>query len=84
LSPPWTLLKTRDARGILAHKEFLRAVPPGRRAHFKLCDVKGSDEPALGWVLARSSIAFMQDIWREDTCGNRAELERLLKVLAPL
>ncbi len=83
LSPPRTLLKTRDARGILAHKEFLRAVPPGRRAHFRLCDVKDSDEPALGWVLAKSSIAFMQDIWREDTCGNRAELERLLKALRP-
>jgi hypothetical protein len=81
LSPPRTLLKTRDARGILAHKEFLRTVPPGRRAHFQLCDVSGEDEPALGWVLSKSSIAFMNDMWQRGTCGNRAELERILKVL---
>jgi len=84
LSPPRTLLKTRDARGILAYKKFLREVPPGRRAHFRLCDVKGSPEPALGWVLAKSSIAVMHRVARDDTCGNRAELERLLKVLAPV
>jgi len=84
LSPPRTLLKTRDARGILAYKKFLREVPPGRRAHFRLCDVAGSAEPALGWVLAKSSIAVMHRVARDDTCGNRAELERLLKVLAPL
>jgi len=84
LSPPRAMLKTRDARGILAYKEFLREVPPDRRAHFRLCDIKDSPEPALGWVLAKSSIALMHRLARDDTCGNRAEFERVLKVLAPL
>jgi len=81
LSPPRTFLNARNARGILAHKAFLRAAPADHRAHFRLCDVKDSPEPALGWVLARSSLALMQRIARDDTCGNRAELERVLKAI---
>jgi hypothetical protein len=81
LSPPRTLLNTRNARGILAYKAFLRAAPPDRRAHFRLCDVKDLPEPALGWVLAKSSLALMQRIARDDTCGNRTEFERVVKAL---
>jgi hypothetical protein len=83
LSPPRALLNTRDARGILAYKAFLRAAPPERRAHFRVCDVADASEPALGWVLAKSSIALLQRIARDDTCGNRAELEKVLKALRP-
>jgi hypothetical protein len=83
LSPPRTFFKTRDARGILAYKAFLRAAPPGQRAHFRLCEVEDFSEPALGWVLARQSLEFMQRVARDDACGNRAELERILKALRP-
>ena len=60
LSPPLALLNTRDARGVLAYKEFLATVPATRRAHFKLCKV-GGEEPALGWVLAQPSLKQMND-----------------------
>jgi hypothetical protein len=83
LSPPRTFFNTRDARGILAYKAFLRAAPPGQRAHFRLCEVEDFSEPALGWVLARQSLEFMQRVARDDTCGNRAELEKILKALRP-
>ncbi len=81
LSPPLTLLKTRDARGLLAYKEFLAAVPATRRAHFKLCKVKGKEEPALGWVLAQQSLEQMNAIARDDTCGNRAEFDRVVAAI---
>jgi hypothetical protein len=81
LSPPRTFLAARNARGILDHKAFLRAAPADHRAHFRLCDVKDSPEPALGWVLAKSSIALMQRVARDDTCGNRAEFARVLKAI---
>jgi hypothetical protein len=81
LSPPRTLLATRNARGVLAYKAFLRAAPPDRRAHFRLCDVPGAPEPAVGWVLAESSRARMQQLVRAETCGNDVEFERLLKAL---
>jgi hypothetical protein len=79
LSPPRTLLKTRDARGILAYKEFLREAPHERRAHFRLC--KEAGEPALGWVLAKQSLDVMHQAMRNDPCGNQAELERILKAI---
>jgi hypothetical protein len=75
------MLKTRDARGILAYKAFLREVPSDRRAHFRLCDVASLAEPALGWVLARSSRELMHRVARDDTCGNRAEFERVLTAI---
>jgi hypothetical protein len=34
-------------------------------------------------VLARRSLDFMQRVARDDTCGNRAEFERILKALRP-
>jgi hypothetical protein len=83
LSPPLALLHTRDARGILAYKDFMRAAPPERRAHFRLCDVKGLPAPALGWVLAKPSLELMQRVARDDTCGNRAAFERIVKALRP-
>jgi hypothetical protein len=83
LSPPRTMLNARNARGILAYQTYLRAAPPDRRAHFRLCDVKDLPEPALGWVLAKSSFALMRRIARDDTCGNRAEFEKVLKALRP-
>ncbi len=83
LGPPRTFLNARNARGILAHKAFLRAAPADHRAHFRLCEVEDFSEPALGWVLARRSLDFMQRVARDDTCGNRAEFERTLKALRP-
>jgi hypothetical protein len=83
LSPPRTFLNARSARGILAHKAFLRAAPADHRAHFRLCEVEDFSEPALGWVLARRSLDFMQRVARDDTCGNRAEFERILKAIRP-
>ena len=82
-SPPLALLHTRDARGILAYKDFMRAAPPERRAHFRLCDVKGLPAPALGWVLAKPSLELMQRVARDDTCDNRAAFERIVKALRP-
>jgi len=83
LSPPLTLLHTRDARGILAYKDFMHAAPPERRAHFRLCEVKDLPAPALGWVLAKPSLELMQRVARDDTCGNRAAFERIVKALRP-
>ena len=79
LSPPLALLNTRDARGILAYKEFLREVPYERRAHFRLCTEAG--EPALGWVLAQESLDLMHRAARDKTCRNDAEFERILKAI---
>jgi hypothetical protein len=81
LSPPRALLNARNARGILAYKALMREVPPERRALFRLCDVPGTVEPALGWVLAEASFALMQRLARDDRCGNRAEFDRLLKAM---
>jgi hypothetical protein len=81
LSPPRTLLKTRDARGVLAYKEFLGNVPAARRAHFRLCAIRGEEEPALGWVLAQPSLDQMHRIARDDACGNRAEFDRVIAAI---
>jgi hypothetical protein len=81
LSPPRTLLKTRDARGVLAYKEFLGNVPATRRAHFRLCAIRGEVEPALGWVLAQPSLDQMHRIARDDACGNRAEFDRVVAAI---
>jgi hypothetical protein len=81
LSPPRTLLNTRDARGLLAYKEFLGTVPAAHRAHFKLCALPDEDAPALGWVLAQPSLEQMNKIARDDICGNRAEFDRVVAAI---
>ena len=79
LSPLRALLNTRDARGVLAYKEFLRATDDNsRRAHFRLCSVTGEVDPALGWVLAPRSTKFMQKVIRTDDCGNSSEFTKVL------
>lgn len=83
LSPLRALLNTRNARGVLAYKEFMRAVDdPGRRAHFRLCSVKGHIDPALGWVLAPESKRRMQDLIRNDDCGAKTAVDQVLAAIA--
>jgi len=82
LSPPRTLLNTRDARGVLAYKDFMHSAPPERRAHFRLCDIPNLPEPALGWVLAKASLELMQRAAREG-CDNDVAFERIIKALRP-
>ena len=82
LSPLRALLNTRNARGVLAYKQFMRAVSdPKRRAHFSLCSVKGYDDPALGWLLAPESKRRMQELIRNDECNNRVEFANVLAAI---
>ena len=81
MSPVRALLKTRDARGVLAYKQFLRQVDEERRAHFRLCSVEGEADPALGWVLAPHSMTLMQDLIRNDVCGNDSEVSKVLQAI---
>ncbi|HEV8646108.1 MAG TPA: hypothetical protein VGR01_11125 [Burkholderiales bacterium] len=78
-SPICALLKTRDSRGTLAYKQFLEEAEGADWAHFRLC--REVMEPALGWVLANSSTEMMQELVRDDTCGNRKALERVLAAI---
>ncbi|KPJ91292.1 MAG: hypothetical protein AMJ53_11975 [Gammaproteobacteria bacterium SG8_11] len=81
LSPVRALLKTRDARGVLAYKQFLRQVDEERRAHFRLCSVEGEADRALGWILAQRSMKLMQDLIRNDVCGNDSEVSKVLQAI---
>lgn len=84
LSPLRALLHTRNARGVLAYKQFMRSAgDPERRAHFTLCSVKGYANPALGWVLAPESKKRMQALIRNDECGNRREFAKVLAAIGP-
>jgi hypothetical protein len=69
ISPACALLKTRDSRGTLAYKEFLEKANGGDCSHFRLCDKV--PEPALGWVLARTSNLMMQEVVRDDRLRQR-------------
>jgi hypothetical protein len=53
LSPLWTLLNTRDARGFYARETVMWHVGPANFLHFGLC--RRSTNVPLGWVLARST-----------------------------
>jgi hypothetical protein len=79
LSPIRALLKTRDGRGTLAYKEFLREASDARWAHFKLC--AKAREPALGWVLAEESTTTMQQLVRDQRCENGEALEKVVRAL---
>jgi hypothetical protein len=82
LSPLRALLNTRDARGVLAYKQFLRATnDSNRRAHFRLCSIEGQVDPALGWLLAPRSTKFMQKMIRTDDCGNSSEFAKVLTAI---
>jgi hypothetical protein len=74
LGPGCALLNTRDSRGTLAYKEFLEKANGRDWSHFRLCDKV--PEPALGWVLARESNQMMQEVVRDDRCGNGKSLAR--------
>jgi hypothetical protein len=82
LSPLRALLNTRDARGVLAYKQFMRAVSDtGRRAHFRLCRVEGYADPALGWVLAPGSKKRMQELIRNDECGAKTAFATVIAAI---
>lgn len=82
LSPLRAMLNTRSARGVLAYKQFLGALDDQeRRAHFRLCSVDGYTDPALGWVLAPGSKKLMQELIRNDACGNDSEFSKVLKAI---
>lgn len=82
LSPLRALLHTRDARGVLAYKQFMRTVgDTRRRAHFRLCSVKGYAEPALGWVLALGSKKRMQELIRNDECGAKTAFDKVIAAI---
>jgi len=81
LSPLRALLKTRDGRGTLAFKAFMREAGGDRWAHFRLCDE--APEPALGWVLSDDSTVTMQKLVRDGRCGNDAALKKVLRALSP-
>ena len=82
LSPLRALLNARDARGVQAYKEFMRAAgDPNRRADFWLCGSDGGADPALGWVLASASRTRMQNMIRSDECGNQVEFAKVLKAI---
>jgi hypothetical protein len=81
LSPPLALLNARDARGLLAYKEFLASAPAHRRAHFQLCSALREDALALGWVLAAPSLELMRAVLRDGRCGNAAELKRVVEAV---
>jgi hypothetical protein len=79
LSPIRALLKTRDGRGTLAYKEFLLESKTDERfVHFRIC---GKPEPALGWALSGASTKAMQQLIRDERCGNKAALEKTLRAL---
>jgi hypothetical protein len=83
LSPLRTMLETRNARGVLAYKEFLRAVGDrDRRAHFLLCHIDGKADPALGWVLSPGSKKRMQELVRNDECGAKTEFKKVLEAIS--
>jgi hypothetical protein len=82
LSPLRALLNTRNARGVLAYKQFMLAVnDTGRRAHFRLCTVPGYADPALGWVLAPGSKKRMQELIRSDECGAKTAFGKVLAAI---
>jgi hypothetical protein len=82
LSPLRALLNTRDARGVLAYKQFMRAVSDtSRRAHFRLCSVEGYADPALGWVLAPGSKKRMQELIRSDECGANTAFGKVIAAI---
>ena len=84
LSPLRALLRTRDARGLLAASE-LRALAEqngGKYFQFRLCREPGRADPALGWVLSGESENLMRQQLRSDACGNAEQLRLLLETLA--
>jgi hypothetical protein len=58
LSPLWTLLHTRDARGYYARESVAWAVGHSQYLHFGLC--RTSTNVPLGWVLAQSTRTHME------------------------
>ena len=83
LSPLRALLRTRDARGLLAASEFraLAEENGGKYFQFRLCQEPGHADPALGWVLSRDSEDQMRAQLRSETCGNAEQLRLLGETL---
>jgi hypothetical protein len=86
LSPLWTLLNTRGARGTYARETVYWHVGQASFFHFGLC--RESANAPLGWVLSSSTRRNMANQLAGETCesadtppriifDNRAELERL-------
>jgi hypothetical protein len=66
LSPLWTFLNTRDARGYYARESVAWQVGHSNYLHFGLC--RRSANVPLGWVLSQSTRDRMEDQLRELKC----------------
>jgi hypothetical protein len=86
LSPLWTLLSTRGARGTFARETLRWHVGDGNFFHFGLC--RESTNVPLGWALSSSTRRNMESQLAGEPCedpgppprvifDNRANLERL-------
>lgn len=66
LSPLWTLLNTRGARGAYARETVRWHVGPDNFLHFGLC--RRSANVPLGWVLSRTTREHMEDALTGKKC----------------
>jgi hypothetical protein len=66
LSPLWTLLNTRNARGLYARETVMWHAGPQNFLHFGLC--RRSSNVPLGWVLSQSTRDRMQDQLAREQC----------------
>ena len=84
LSPLRALLKTRDARGLLAASELRQSVEElgGRYFQFRLCKDPNRPDPALGWVLSGDAEILMREQLRSSACGNDKQMQLLRDALA--
>lgn len=92
LSPLWTLLNTRGARGTFARETLRWHVGDENFFHFGLC--RESTNVPLGWVLSSSTRRNMESQLAGEPCeyagppprtifDNRGKLERLRAIGAP-
>ena len=66
LSPLWTLINTRDARGLYARETVMWHAGTGNFLHFGLC--RRSNNVPLGWVLSQSTRERMQAQLTQEQC----------------
>jgi len=79
IAPVRALLNTRESRGMLAAKDYRTAVPEKDFFHFRMELEVGQAEPALGWVLSRSSESLLRNMLCRP--HNLREFGRLLNAL---
>ena len=71
LSPLWTLLNTRSARGMYARETLLWHVGPSNFMHFGLC--RRSTNVPLGWALSESTRDRMESELLEEQCESELD-----------